>query len=95
MNHNSDAGNEISQRGAGAKPQGAGRFFLGAASGVAFAMLAPLFTKQLRPVVKGAVKGGIATGRYVQKMAEGVVEDFQDIAAEAKAELDQDETPKA
>jgi hypothetical protein len=72
-----------------------GVFLLGALSGIAAAVVAPLFTKQLRPVVRGAIKGGIVTGRYVQKVAEGVVEDFQDITAEAKADIAKDETPKA
>jgi hypothetical protein len=79
----------------GNNSRGTGRFLLGAASGVALAVLAPLFSKPLRPVAKGAIKGGIATGRYVQKIAEGVVEDFQDMTAEARAELARDETPRA
>jgi Protein of unknown function (DUF5132) len=70
-------------------------FWMGALSGLAVAVVAPLFTKQLRPVVRGAIKGGIVTGRYVQKVAEGVVEDFQDITAEAKAEIAKDEAGKA
>jgi hypothetical protein len=70
-------------------------FLMGALSGVVMAAMAPLLTKQLRPVVRGAIKGGIVTGRYVQKVAEGVVEDFQDITAEARAEIAKDETPKA
>jgi hypothetical protein len=37
--------------------------------------------------VRGAIKGGIVSGRYIQKLAEGVAEDFQDITAEAKADL--------
>ena len=65
---------------------------MGAASGVVAAFFAPLLTKQLRPVVRGAIKGGIVTGRYVQKVAEGVVEDLQDITAEAKAQLAQEQT---
>jgi hypothetical protein len=107
MSHKSEEGTESSHQHSTAQPdaggskptsgnkrRGTGRFFLGAASGVALAVLAPLFSKPLRPLAKGAIKGGIATGRYVQKIAEGVVEDFQDITAEAKAELAQDQTPK-
>ena len=78
----------------GTKIKSKGDFLLGALSGVAAAVIAPLFTKQLRPVVRGAIKGGIVTGRYVQKVAEGVVEDFQDITAEAKAELAEQEAVK-
>jgi hypothetical protein len=73
---------------------GKSRFFWGALSGVAFAAVAPLFGKPLRPVVRGAIKGGIASGRYVRKLAEGMKEDLQDLSAEAKAELDND-TAKA
>jgi hypothetical protein len=72
-----------------AKPAtGKSRFFWGALSGVAFAAAVPLLGKQLRPVVRGAIKGGIASGRYVRKVAEGVKEDLQDLSAEAKADLD-------
>jgi hypothetical protein len=78
----------------GSKVKSKGDFLLGALSGVAAAVIAPLFTKQLRPVVRGAIKGGIVTGRYVQRAAEGVVEDFQDITAEAKAELAEQEAVK-
>ena len=63
-------------------------FFLGAASGLAAAFALPLFGKQARPVVRGAIKGGIAAGRYVQRVASTVKEDVQDITAEARADLD-------
>jgi hypothetical protein len=63
-------------------------FFWGAASGFALAFAAPLFGKQARPLVKGAIKSGIAAGRYVQKVSSSVKEDVQDLAAEAKADLD-------
>jgi Protein of unknown function (DUF5132) len=63
-------------------------FFLGAASGLAFALVAPLFGKQARPAVRGAIKGGMLAGRYVKRVASSVKEDVQDIAAEAKADLD-------
>jgi hypothetical protein len=63
-------------------------FFWGAASGLALAFAAPLFGKQARPLVKGAIKSGIAAGRYVQKVSSTVKEDVQDLAAEAKADLD-------
>jgi Protein of unknown function (DUF5132) len=63
-------------------------FFWGAASGLAAAFALPLFGRQARPVVRGAIKGGIIAGRYVQKAASSVKEDVQDITAEAKADLD-------
>jgi hypothetical protein len=62
-------------------------FFWGAASGLAVAIAAPLLGKQARPAVRGAIKGGILAGRYVQRVAVGVKEDVQDLAAEAKADL--------
>ncbi|HMF78249.1 MAG TPA: DUF5132 domain-containing protein [Bryobacteraceae bacterium] len=68
-------------------------FFLGAASGLAFALVAPLFSKQARPAVRGAIKGGILAGRYVKRVASSVKEDVQDIAAEAQADLDAEKTP--
>jgi hypothetical protein len=91
--HGNDSTHQQSDAG-GSKVKSKGDFLLGALSGVAAAVIAPLFTKQLRPVVRGAIKGGIVTGRYFQKVAEGVVEDLQDITAEAKAELADQEAVK-
>jgi hypothetical protein len=62
-------------------------FFWGAASGLALAFAAPLFGRQARPLVRGAIKSGIAAGRYVQKVSSTVKEDVQDLAAEARADL--------
>ena len=59
----------------------------GAASGVALALFAPMF----RPAARNAVKGGIKVGRYAKKGASNVKEEFQDIAAEAQADLDREE----
>jgi uncharacterized protein DUF5132 len=67
-------------------------FFLGAASGLAVAFFAPLFSKQLRPLTRGLVKGGIKMGQQVQKTVVGLKEEFEDIAAEAKAEVDQEQS---
>jgi hypothetical protein len=78
---------ENEQRHAGRKV-----FFLGAASGLAFALVAPLFGKQARPAVRGAIKGGMLAGRYVKRVASSVKEDIQDIAAEAKSDLDAEKT---
>lgn len=63
-------------------------FFWGAASGVAVALTAPLFGKQARPAMRGVIKGGLVAGRYVQRVAAGIKEDIQDLAAEAKSDLD-------
>ena len=79
-----------------AKPNGRGRgimtgpksaYFWGAASGVAFALFAPM----LRPAARSAVKGGIRVGRYAKKVASNVKEEFEDIASEAQADLDREE----
>jgi hypothetical protein len=63
-------------------------FFWGAASGLAVAVAAPLLGKQARPAVRGAIKGGLLAGRYVQRVASSVKEDVQDLTAEAKSDLD-------
>ncbi|MCU1233574.1 MAG: hypothetical protein JWP63_1541 [Candidatus Solibacter sp.] len=62
-------------------------YLLGAASGVALALFAPL----LRPAARNAVKSGIRVGRYAKKVASNVKEEFEDIAAEAQAEVDLEE----
>jgi hypothetical protein len=72
-----------------------GTFFWGAASGLALAVAAPLLGRQARPAMRGAIKGGILASRYVQRVASGVKEDVQDLSAEAAAELDEEETPRA
>jgi hypothetical protein len=73
-----------------AHANGRGRklFLWGAASGLAFAFAAPLFSRQARPVIRGIVKGGLLAGKYIQKTASSVKEEVEDIAAEAKADLD-------
>ena len=62
-------------------------YLWGAASGVAFALFAPL----LRPAARSAVKGGIRVGRYAKKVASNVKEEFEDIASEAQADLNREE----
>ncbi len=62
-------------------------YFWGAASGVVFALFAPM----LRPAARSAVKGGIRIGRYAKKVASNVKEEFEDIAVEAQADLDREE----
>jgi hypothetical protein len=75
---------EAKQNGHGSKKL----FFWGAASGLAVAVAAPLLGKQARPAVRGAIKGGLVAGRYFQRVASGVKEDIQDMAAEARTDLD-------
>ena len=62
-------------------------YLWGAASGVAFALFAPMF----RPAARTAVKGGIRVGRYAKKVASNVKEEFEDIASEAQADLDREQ----
>ena len=65
-------------------------YFWGAASGVAFALFAPL----LRPAARSAVKGGIRVGRYAKKVAANIKEEFEDIAMEAQADIDNKDNPE-
>jgi len=46
----------------------------------------------LRPAARSAVKGGIRVGRYAKKVASNVKEEFEDIASEAQADLDREQT---
>ena len=66
-------------------------FFLGAASGLVVAFFAPAFSRQLRPLARGVVKSAIKVGQQVQRTVVGLKEEFEDIAAEAKAEIDQEQ----
>jgi hypothetical protein len=69
--------------------KGRGRlFFWGALSGVAVAAAVPMVGRQARPAVRGLVRGGIKVGRYVRQVASSVKEEVEDIAAEAKADLE-------
>jgi hypothetical protein len=63
-------------------------FFWGAASALTLAVTAPLLGKQARPVVRGAIKGGLLAGRYFQRVASSIKEDVQDLTEEAKSDLD-------
>ena len=76
------------KRGIMSSPKSA--YVWGAASGVALAIFAPMF----RPAARNAVKGGIKVGRYAKKVASHVKEEFQDIAAEAQADLEREENPE-
>jgi Protein of unknown function (DUF5132) len=61
-------------------------YLVGGASGVALALAAPL----LRPAMRSTVKGGILIGRYARQVGSGLKEQFEDIVAEAEADLDQE-----
>lgn len=54
---------------------------------VAGVLLSPKVRQILRPAVKEVVKAGLAVGTQIQQVASGVKEDFEDITAEASAEL--------
>ena len=57
---------------------------LGFVAGVLFS---PQVRRALRPAVKEVVKAGMVVGTHVQQLASEVKEDFEDIAAEASAEV--------
>jgi len=40
--------------------------------------------------MRSAVKGGILAGRYARQVGSNMKEEFEDIVAEAEAELDQE-----
>ena len=65
-------------------------YLWGAASGVVFALFAPM----LRPAARSAVKGGIRVGRYAKKVAANIKEEFEDIAMEAQADIDSKDNPE-
>jgi hypothetical protein len=67
-------------------------FFWGLLSGLALMMLAPLFGRQLRPLARKGIKGGVVLGKHLQTLAAEVREDLEDIAAEAKSELGDQKT---
>jgi hypothetical protein len=79
--HNS-AGSRITGR------NGTKLFLWGAASGIGFAVFAPLFAGQARPALREIVKGGIKASKYVQKVTAQIKEDIEDLTAEAKADLE-------
>jgi Protein of unknown function (DUF5132) len=68
------------------RPGRIGAYLVGAASGVVVALAAPL----LRPAMRSAVKGGIIVGRYMRQVGSSMKEEFEDMVAEAEAELDKE-----
>lgn len=61
-------------------------YLVGGASGIVLALAAPL----LRPVMRSAAKGGILVGRYARQLGSNIKEEFEDIVAEAEADLDKE-----
>jgi Protein of unknown function (DUF5132) len=55
-------------------------FLLGAVAG-------PLIGTVLRPLLREVIKGGLLIAREVQKVADEVKEDYEDMKAEASADL--------
>jgi hypothetical protein len=62
-------------------------YLVGAASGLVLALAAPF----LRPFMRRAVKGGILVGRYAREVGSSMKEEFEDIVAEAEAELEKEQ----
>ena len=60
----------------------------GIAVGVGAALAAPLFMPSLRPVAKQLVKAGIVAGRQARVWVAESSEQWQDLVAEAKAEVE-------
>jgi hypothetical protein len=79
--HNSGGGRQ-------GRRSGKNLFLWGAASGIGFALFAPLLSEQVRPALREIVKGGIKAGKYVTKLSSQIKEDVEDLTAEAKADLD-------
>ena len=80
-----EGGNSQKKESSGRRTPGAkSAYFWGAASGVVLALFAPM----LRPTARTVVKGGIRVGRYAKKVGTNIKEEFEDIAAEAQADLE-------
>jgi Protein of unknown function (DUF5132) len=72
------------------QPRRTGAYVMGLASGILLALSGPL----LRPIMRSAVKSGILVGRYARQVGSGIKEQFEDIMAEAEAELEKEESEK-
>jgi len=68
------------------RPGRVSAYLVGGASGLVLALAAPF----LRPVMRSAVKGGILVGRYARQVGSSMKEEFEDIVAEAEADLDKE-----
>jgi hypothetical protein len=78
--------------GSSGRKSGKRLFLWGAVSGVAFSLFVPMFSGHARPALREIVKGGIKAGKYVQKLSSEIKEDVEDLAAEAKADLDAEQS---
>ena len=77
---------QVSSTDGATRPGRMSAYLVGAASGLVLALAAPL----LRPVMRSAVKGGIMVGRYARQVGSNMKEEFEDIVAEAEADLDKE-----
>jgi hypothetical protein len=77
---------QVSARDGANRPGRMSAYLMGGASGLVLALAAPF----LRPVMRSAVKGGILVGRYARQVGSSMKEEFEDIAAEAEAELNKE-----
>jgi hypothetical protein len=77
---------QVSARDGANRPGRMSAYLVGGASGLVFALAAPL----LRPVMRSAVKGGILVGRYARQVGSSMKEEFEDIVAEAEADLEKE-----
>jgi hypothetical protein len=87
QSESTESGTPQTSKGRGITTGRKSAYFWGAASGVAFALFAPM----LRPAARTAVKGGIRVGRHAKKVASNMKEEFEDIASEAQADLDREQ----
>jgi hypothetical protein len=63
-------------------------FALGVVAASALRAYGPALGRLLRPVVKETIKGGLVAGRELQTLADEVREELEDVAAEARAEVE-------
>jgi len=77
---------QVSARDGANRPGRMSAYLVGGASGLVLALAAPF----LRPVMRSAVKGGILVGRYARQVGSSVKEEFEDIVAEAEADIEKE-----
>ena len=75
---------QVSAKDGANRPGRMSAYLMGGASGLVLALAAPF----LRPVMRSAVKGGILVGRYARQVGSNMKEEFEDIVAEAAADLE-------
>ncbi len=90
-----DEGAEVEERGQEPAPRrgvsGLTGFGLGFALAAVMGAAGGPLAKAFRPVLRTAVKGGIRTGRWLSQVAEQTREHFEDVVAEARHEMGEEE----